>query len=153
MLLRVVDGETFRDIHIKEGEMFLIPRPCAVPMVFSNWTCFDLVCSSQHASQSCSICWHYRSRHWEEASGWLYWCATHADDLKPHPVLNKIIFIEDRLRWYCSDKSHEKPTIIREEAFHVTDLGSQLKPLIQNWIQNEQVRKCSVCGSTAPPKW
>ena len=38
MLLRIVDGEAFRDMPINEGEMFLLPRPCAVPLVFSNWT-------------------------------------------------------------------------------------------------------------------
>src|SRR4051794_13460350 len=29
----------------------------------------------------------------------------------------------DRLRWYCRSQSHTEPTIIREEVFHVTDLG------------------------------
>lgn len=37
----------------------------------------------------------------------------------------------DRLRWYCRSGKHEKPHIIREVAFHVTDLGTQLKKPIQ----------------------
>ena len=32
MLLRVVDGEEFRDIHIGEGEMFLLPGASPHPM-------------------------------------------------------------------------------------------------------------------------
>ncbi|KAF9508651.1 hypothetical protein BS47DRAFT_1350119 [Hydnum rufescens UP504] len=110
MLLRVVDGEQFRDIPIKEGEMFLLPPNTPHnPVRFADT--IGLVIERKRTDDSM-----------------------------------------DRLRWYCSDKSHKKPTIIREEAFHATDLGAVLKPLIQNWIQNEQVRKCSICGTTAPPK-
>ena len=65
----------------------------------------------------------------------------------------------DRLRWYCRDQSHASNkdpvggVIIREEAFHVTDLGTQLKPLINNWMSNESIRKCKECGNVAEPKW
>ncbi|ROW01325.1 hypothetical protein VMCG_05966 [Cytospora schulzeri] len=58
----------------------------------------------------------------------------------------------DHLRWYCKKGGHERPTIIREETFHCTDLGSQLKPLINNWRENESLRKCSVCGLTEDPQ-
>jgi len=110
MLLRVVDGESFRDMPIHEGEMFLLPPNTPHnPVRFTDTV--GLVIERRRPDESI-----------------------------------------DRLRWYCSHESHRQPTIIREESFHVTDLGSQLKPLIQNWIQNEQIRKCSVCGNTAPPK-
>lgn len=34
MLLRIVDGTEFRDVPIKEGEMFLLPRePSILPVV------------------------------------------------------------------------------------------------------------------------
>ena len=58
----------------------------------------------------------------------------------------------DRLRWYCKSGAHDKPTIIREDAFHCTDLGTQLKPVIQNWMNNEAIRKCSECGAVAEAK-
>jgi 3-hydroxyanthranilate 3,4-dioxygenase len=43
-----------------------------------------------------------------------------------------------------------EPTIIHEEAFHVEDLGSQLKPHIEAWIRDENLRKCKECGVIAP---
>lgn len=52
----------------------------------------------------------------------------------------------DRLQWYCSKGEHERPTMIREEVFHCTDLGTQLKPLIEKWQQDESSRKCPKCG-------
>ncbi|ESK91587.1 3-hydroxyanthranilate -dioxygenase [Moniliophthora roreri MCA 2997] len=58
----------------------------------------------------------------------------------------------DRLRWYCRSSVHEKPTIIYEESFHCTDLGSQLKPVIMKWQQNEELRQCKHCGAVAEPK-
>ena len=58
----------------------------------------------------------------------------------------------DRLRWYCEKGKHEKPAVIREEVFHVTDLGTQLKPLINAWMTTEEFRKCPECGQVADPK-
>lgn len=58
----------------------------------------------------------------------------------------------DRLRWYCPSSTHEKPTIIYEESFHVVDLGTQLKPVIERWQQTPDLRKCKQCGSVADPK-
>ncbi|KAI0339339.1 3-hydroxyanthranilic acid dioxygenase [Trametopsis cervina] len=58
----------------------------------------------------------------------------------------------DRLRWYCKTPAHAVPTIIREEAFHATDLGTQLAPIIRRWQENEDLRKCRYCGAIADPK-
>lgn len=58
----------------------------------------------------------------------------------------------DSLQWYCREPVHTKPTIIHKETFHVTDLGTQLKPVIQRWQNNEELRTCKECGKVAPPK-
>lgn len=58
----------------------------------------------------------------------------------------------DRLRWYCKSGAHPTPTIIREDTLHVTDLGTQLKPIIQNWMAHEELRKCLHCGTVAEAK-
>lgn len=63
-----------------------------------------------------------------------------------------LIRVLDRLRWYCSNPVHTQPTIIREELFHVTDLGTQLKPVIERWINDENIRKCPHCGVVADAK-
>ncbi|KAF8884142.1 3-hydroxyanthranilic acid dioxygenase [Infundibulicybe gibba] len=56
----------------------------------------------------------------------------------------------DRLRWYCPH--HAEPTIIHEDSFHVTDLGTQLKPVIENWMKDESIRRCTLCGVVADPR-
>jgi len=58
----------------------------------------------------------------------------------------------DRLRWYCPSSAHTEPTIIHEESFHVTDLGTQLKPFIENWMSDEEMRRCKTCGVIADAK-
>ncbi|KAF8631454.1 hypothetical protein AX15_002392 [Amanita polypyramis BW_CC] len=58
----------------------------------------------------------------------------------------------DRLRWYCKSGAHASPTIIHEAAFHVTDLGTQLKPVIEKWMNEPDMRRCQVCGTVAPEK-
>ncbi|PAV17684.1 3-hydroxyanthranilic acid dioxygenase [Pyrrhoderma noxium] len=110
MLLRVVEGDKFKDIHIGEGEMFLLPGNTPHnPVRFANTV--GLVIERVRPAESI-----------------------------------------DRLRWYCRSGAHDKPTIIREEAFHVTDLGTQLKPLIRAWQSDESLRKCASCGAVAEPK-
>ncbi|KAF7984162.1 hypothetical protein HWV62_16830 [Athelia sp. TMB] len=58
----------------------------------------------------------------------------------------------DRIRWYCPSKTHDKLTIIHEDSTHITDLGTQLKPIISNWMNSEDLRRCKECGEVAPPK-
>ncbi|EJD08527.1 3-hydroxyanthranilic acid dioxygenase [Fomitiporia mediterranea MF3/22] len=110
MLLRVVDGDEVRDIHIEEGEMFLLPGNTPHnPVRFANTVGLVI------------------------------------ERVRPDNAI-------DRLRWYCRSGAHNKPTIIREEALHVTDLGSQLKPIIQAWMTDENRRRCPECGLIAVPK-
>jgi 3-hydroxyanthranilate 3,4-dioxygenase len=110
MLLRVVDGEEFRDVRIEEGEMFLLPANTPHnPVRFVDT--IGIVIERQRPPEAI-----------------------------------------DRLRWYCRSKSHEKPTIIREDSFHCTDLGTQLKPLIEKWMSDPSARTCGKCGEVADAK-
>ncbi len=46
----------------------------------------------------------------------------------------------DAMRWYCPNKqAHgDTPTLVREVKFQCTDLGTQLKPIIDSWVNDEQ---------------
>ncbi|KZV62050.1 3-hydroxyanthranilic acid dioxygenase [Peniophora sp. CONT] len=110
MLLRVVDDGEFRDIPIKEGEMFLLPGNVPHnPVRFPNTVGIVI------------------------------------ERVRPEDST-------DHLRWYCREPVHDKPTIIHQDDFHVTDLGTQLKPLIQRWQNEPEHRRCKECGTIAPPK-
>lgn len=58
----------------------------------------------------------------------------------------------DRIRWYCDNKAAHGavPTIIREEAFYCADIEIHLKQVIDNWMEDENSRRCGTCGEIAP---
>lgn len=55
---------------------------------------------------------------------------------------------EDAMRWYCPNLTAHKnqPVIVKEKRFLCTDLGTQLKPIIEEWKADTSGRKCSQCG-------
>lgn len=112
MLLKVVEGgTTFKDIPIKEGEMFLLPANTPHnPVRFADT--IGIVIERVRPDTS-----------------------------------------RDKLRWYCSSGNHKTPTVVAETNLgHVTNLGTQLKPAIQKWQEDESMRTCKECGEVMPPK-
>jgi len=53
---------------------------------------------------------------------------------------------EDRFRWYCQGCG----AILHESALHVVDLGTQLKPILEGFKNNESLRTCKKCGRVSP---
>jgi 3-hydroxyanthranilate 3,4-dioxygenase len=53
----------------------------------------------------------------------------------------------DLLRWYCDGCD----AILHEASFHLEDLGTQLKPLIENYYADETLRTCKSCGQVQQP--
>jgi 3-hydroxyanthranilate 3,4-dioxygenase len=53
----------------------------------------------------------------------------------------------EALRWYC-ERCGE---ILHEARMRVTDLGVQLKPVIERFYADESLRTCGQCGAVAPP--
>jgi 3-hydroxyanthranilate 3,4-dioxygenase len=146
MLLRIVDGTEFRDVPIREGEMFLLPRePSILPVVRGKK--YDRSVMPANTP--------HNPVRFAETIGIVIELQRPEASLGLHEVPPTGIYLikfcnkPDRLRWYCREPTHATPFIIREEAFHVTDLGAQLKPYITNWIQNPSLRKCPQCGPIA----
>ena len=103
MLLKVVDEGTFRDIPIREGEMFLLPPNTPHnPVRFADTVGIVLE--------------------------------------QPRPADSK-----DKLRWYCQQCEQ----VIYEEVFHCTDLGTQIKEVVNAFKNDEEKRKCRNCGALA----
>ncbi|KAL2048746.1 hypothetical protein ABVK25_010998 [Lepraria finkii] len=103
MILKVVDEGDFRDIPIREGEMFLLPPNIPHnPVRFADTVGIVLE--------------------------------------QPRPAESK-----DRLRWYCQNCRE----IVNEEAFHCTDLGTQIKEAVNGFKASDEKRKCKKCGELA----
>lgn len=104
MLLRVICQGEFKDVSIKEGEMFLLPanvphNPCrfagTVGLVLER---------------------------------------------------NRPAGKDDELHWYC-EKCRK---LVHKAVFYCVDLGTQLKPVIEEWQQNESLRVCTHCSFINP---
>lgn len=56
----------------------------------------------------------------------------------------------DHIRWYC-DKCGE---VLHDPSFHLTNLATQIKPVIEEFIAKEELRTCKACGAVmtmSPP--
>jgi len=106
MILKVVNGAVFEDIHIHEGEMYLLPGNVPHnPVRFADTVGIVLEVVRQS-----------------------------------HQI--------DTLRWYCDVCK----TVVWEQSFHCTDLGTQLKPIIEQWANDDSLRKCQNCGHSNTAK-
>jgi 3-hydroxyanthranilate 3,4-dioxygenase len=54
----------------------------------------------------------------------------------------------DRLRWYCAECGE----IVYEDAFHCTDLGTQIKSAVEKFANSQELRTCKKCGAVAKIK-
>ncbi|ORX51883.1 3-hydroxyanthranilic acid dioxygenase [Hesseltinella vesiculosa] len=107
LLIKVVDDGEFKEIHVNEGDMFLLPPNVPHnPVRFADT--IGLVVERERL---------------------------------PHHI--------DSMRWYCENESCR--SIIYEESFHCTDLGSQLKPIVEKFATTKKLRTCEKCGHVSNP--
>jgi 3-hydroxyanthranilate 3,4-dioxygenase len=50
---------------------------------------------------------------------------------------------DDHLRWFCRNCG----AVVFDAAFHLEDLGKQLKPIIERYNGDPGLRTCKVCGT------
>ncbi len=53
----------------------------------------------------------------------------------------------DHLRWYCEQCG----TMLHDAAFELRDLGTQLKPIIEQFYATEALRTCKRCAAVLQP--
>lgn len=136
MLLKVIneDGK-FQDIPIKEGEMFMLPGESV---------------REPRSVQEDSTAADPDLRYSHFAANTPHSPVRFANTVGLVVERSRPEGSPDAMRWYCPNKeAHgETPTLVKEVKFQCTDLGTQLKPIIQSWSNDESGRKCAECGYT-----
>lgn len=50
---------------------------------------------------------------------------------------------QDKLMWFCENCHHK----LHEDTFEMTDIVNQLPPVINNFMDSEELRTCDNCGT------
>ncbi len=105
IVVRILEDGKPRDIHVREGDIFLLPA--GIPH------------SPQRPAGTVGMVVE-RMRRPEE---------------------------RDHLKWFC-EKCGE---VLHDATFHCTDLGTELKPIIEKFFADEARRTCKQCGTVMQP--
>lgn len=136
MVLKVVDEGKVRDIVIEEGSMFLLPGELCFPLP-------SLQQRTRRTARAGRLTRSASSWRWSVPETRLVSCGwgRRADKA-------------DTMRWLCPNtEAHgDELVVIRECQFHCSDLDTQLKPHLDEWMANEDIRRCPKCGVVAPEK-
>lgn len=100
IIVRVMRDGKPHDVHVREGEIFLLPP--------------HIPHSPQRPAGTVGLVIERKRT---------------ADEL-------------DHLRWYCEGCGE----ILYDSKFHCTNLGTQLKPVIEEFNSREDLRTCKSCG-------
>ena len=105
IVVKVIEDGKPRDIHVREGDIFLLPA--GVPH------------SPQRPAGTVGMVVE-RMRAQKEI---------------------------DHMRWFCESCGE----LLHDAAFHCKDLGTELKPIIEKFFADEQLRTCRKCGTKMQP--
>ena len=103
--VKIIDEGEPKDIHIKEGEIFMLPGKTPH--------------SPQRGPNTIGMVIE-KVRHGNEKDGFLWFCEN------------------------CGNKLYE-------EYFEMTDIVSQLPPIMARFYSNEDLRTCTKCGTVMQP--
>jgi 3-hydroxyanthranilate 3,4-dioxygenase len=60
---------------------------------------------------------------------------------------------EDSMRWYCRNEECMAGQVVWEKRFVCTDLGTQVKEVVEEFAGDEEKRRCRACGVVAEAKF